>query len=280
MDMFSPLSTFPLRQVYALHCAPAALVWPGSLRPLFDSCRTCRFLDRPAPPSRQPCAEVWSGTAPRGSYCFTWACLVTARRMLRRAVGACAGALQLSNQASCSGCGTALAGLCTAAQRFAHGDETIEQIRARIFGNHIGNGLRSGRKVLRRKLVGDKVASYYPEPIERLDRMWEDPSEQECALLWSCPARATSFQAWCKEPGCALAGGWTSWTACTGGTRGHQRRAMASAQVKRSRLRLGRGLQLRNKLAECSFCCPLLRDFLGQCHSSQLQSAEACRERL
>ena len=108
--------------------------------------------------------------------------------MLRRAVGAWAGALQLSNQASCSGRGTALAGLCSAAQRFAHGDETIEQIRARIFGNHIGNGLRSGRKVLRRKLVGDKVASYYPEPIERLDRMWEDPSEQECALLWSRPA--------------------------------------------------------------------------------------------
>ena len=117
--------------------------------------------------------------------------------MLRRAVGACASALQLSNQASCRGHGTALAGLCTAAQRFAHGDETIEQIRSRIFGNHIGNGLRSGRKVLRRKLVGDKVASYYPEPIERLDRMWEDPSEQECALLWPFPAHTAVSQAWC-----------------------------------------------------------------------------------
>ena len=104
-------------------------------------------------------------------------------RMLRRAAGACGAALQLSNQASCSCRGAALAGLCTAAQRFAHGDETIEQIRARIFGNHIGNGLRSGRKVLRRKLIGDKVASYYPEPISRLDQMWEDPSEQECGLL-------------------------------------------------------------------------------------------------
>ena len=95
---------------------------------------------------------------------------------------------------ACSGRGAALAGLCTAAQRFAHGDETIEQIRARVFGNHIGNGLRSGRKVLRRKLIGDKVASYYPEPISRLDQMWEDPSEQECALPRSRPARAACLQ--------------------------------------------------------------------------------------
>lgn len=40
--------------------------------------------------------------------------------------------------------------------------EPIEQVRARIFGNHIGDGLRSGRKILARPLIGPKVASYYP----------------------------------------------------------------------------------------------------------------------
>ena len=41
--------------------------------------------------------------------------------------------------------------------------ETIEEVRARIFGHHIGDGLRSGRKILAKPLIGDRVASYYPE---------------------------------------------------------------------------------------------------------------------
>lgn len=52
--------------------------------------------------------------------------------------------------------------------------ESLEEIRARIFGNHIGNGLRSGRKLLRKKLVGDKVANYYMEPIHKNDPMFVD----------------------------------------------------------------------------------------------------------
>jgi small subunit ribosomal protein S33 len=41
--------------------------------------------------------------------------------------------------------------------------EPIELVRSRIFGSHIGEGaLRSGRKVLRRSLIGEKVANYYP----------------------------------------------------------------------------------------------------------------------
>jgi small subunit ribosomal protein S33 len=39
---------------------------------------------------------------------------------------------------------------------------TVEEARARIFGTHIGDGLRSGRKILRRALIGERVASYYP----------------------------------------------------------------------------------------------------------------------
>ena len=91
--------------------------------------------------------------------------------------------LRSSGQASCSDHPWASVSLCTVARRFAHGDETIEQIRARIFGNHIGNGLRSGRKVLRKKLIGDKVARYYPEEISKADPMFEDPLNQRCGRL-------------------------------------------------------------------------------------------------
>lgn len=47
--------------------------------------------------------------------------------------------------------------------------ETIEEVRSRIFGTHIGNGLRSGRKILRKKLIGDTIASYYPKEISKSD---------------------------------------------------------------------------------------------------------------
>lgn len=45
-------------------------------------------------------------------------------------------------------------------------DAKMDEIRARVFGYHLGNGLRSGRKILRKKLVGDMIASYYIEPIK------------------------------------------------------------------------------------------------------------------
>ena len=54
----------------------------------------------------------------------------------------------------------------------AAGPETIEQIRSRIFGTHIGNGLQSGRKLLRKKLVGEKIASYYPVPLSKGDPLF------------------------------------------------------------------------------------------------------------
>ena len=52
--------------------------------------------------------------------------------------------------------------------------ESIEEIRSRIFGTHIGNGLRSGRKILRRKLIGEKIAAYYPEDILKVDPFMPD----------------------------------------------------------------------------------------------------------
>ena len=40
-------------------------------------------------------------------------------------------------------------------------EQEIANIRQRVFGIHIGNGLPSGRKILRKKLVGEKIAAYY-----------------------------------------------------------------------------------------------------------------------
>lgn len=47
-------------------------------------------------------------------------------------------------------------------------EEQIAEIRQRVFGTHIGNGLPSGRKLLRKKLIGEKVAAYYnhAEPMK------------------------------------------------------------------------------------------------------------------
>ena len=65
-------------------------------------------------------------------------------------------------------------------------EESLEQIRSRIFGTYIGNGLRSGRKVLRKKLIGDTIASYYPEPVAKYDPMFVDMNIERCAtsLHW------------------------------------------------------------------------------------------------
>ena len=60
--------------------------------------------------------------------------------------------------------------------------ESLDEIRSRIFGSHIGNGLRSGRKILRKKLVGDKIANYYLEPISKLDPMFVDLGLERCAV--------------------------------------------------------------------------------------------------
>lgn len=59
--------------------------------------------------------------------------------------------------------------------------ESLEQITSRIFGTHIGNGLRSGRKVLRKRLIGDKIASYYPEPVAKYDPMFVDMNIERCS---------------------------------------------------------------------------------------------------
>ncbi|KAG0603120.1 hypothetical protein M758_10G068200 [Ceratodon purpureus] len=53
--------------------------------------------------------------------------------------------------------------------------KSINEARARIFGHVIGNGERSAHKVLRRKMIGQKIVSWYPTPIQKQDPMFEDP---------------------------------------------------------------------------------------------------------
>lgn len=53
--------------------------------------------------------------------------------------------------------------------------QDFRKIEAEIFDYHIGDGQRSGRKMLRKKLIGEKVANYYMEPIQKLDPLFDDP---------------------------------------------------------------------------------------------------------
>lgn len=54
--------------------------------------------------------------------------------------------------------------------------KSIDEARARIFGHVLGNGERSAHKVLRKKLIGDKIVAWYPTPIQKMDPMFEDPN--------------------------------------------------------------------------------------------------------
>lgn len=43
--------------------------------------------------------------------------------------------------------------------------QKVAEAAARIFGTHVGNGLQSGRKELRRNLAGPTLTSWYVRPI-------------------------------------------------------------------------------------------------------------------
>ena len=53
---------------------------------------------------------------------------------------------------------------------------------ARIFGSVLGAGAeRSGRKLLSKPLVGDRVAAYYGQSVASNDPLFEDPLDKRCA---------------------------------------------------------------------------------------------------
>lgn len=56
--------------------------------------------------------------------------------------------------------------------------ENFREIQAEIFDYHIGDGRRSGRKMLSKKLIGEKVDNYYMEPISKLDPLFDDPVQK------------------------------------------------------------------------------------------------------
>jgi len=50
----------------------------------------------------------------------------------------------------------------------------IARKAAEIFGHHIGNGLPSGRKILRKPLVGEALVEYYPTAVAAKDPLFVD----------------------------------------------------------------------------------------------------------
>jgi small subunit ribosomal protein S33 len=62
----------------------------------------------------------------------------------------------------------------------------IAETAARIFGNVLGTGERSGRKLLSKPLIGERIATYYPEDVARSDPLYEDPLEKRYAVWPPC----------------------------------------------------------------------------------------------
>ena len=61
--------------------------------------------------------------------------------------------------------------------------QKVAQAASRIFGTHIGNGLQSGRKELRKNLAGPKIMSWYHRPIGKdLDPLFVDPEVERRKL--------------------------------------------------------------------------------------------------
>jgi hypothetical protein len=63
-------------------------------------------------------------------------------------------------------------------------EEPLEQIRARVFGAHVGDGRRSGRRALMRPLRGKEWAGWYYFSRARQIPFLEDDLETECVLLF------------------------------------------------------------------------------------------------
>ncbi|CAL0318364.1 unnamed protein product [Lupinus luteus] len=58
--------------------------------------------------------------------------------------------------------------------------EGVTEARARIFGHQINTtGQKSAHKLLRKKLIGDKVAQWYPYDIKKDDPLVMARQEQE-----------------------------------------------------------------------------------------------------
>lgn len=68
--------------------------------------------------------------------------------------------------------------------------QKVAAAAARIFGTHIGNGLQSGRKELRRNLAGPKLTSWYVRPIGKdIDPLFQNPDEDDRLIKMARLAR-------------------------------------------------------------------------------------------
>lgn len=72
--------------------------------------------------------------------------------------------------------------------------QKVAAAAARIFGTHIGNGLQSGRKELRKNLQGPKLTSWYVRPIGKdIDPLFEHPDEDDRMIKKARMARRGKF---------------------------------------------------------------------------------------
>ena len=62
-------------------------------------------------------------------------------------------------------------------------EEQLAEIRQRFFGTHPGNGLPSGRKLLKKKLMGEKIAAYYEHGEPMKDPLIVNLDAERCKLI-------------------------------------------------------------------------------------------------
>ena len=65
-------------------------------------------------------------------------------------------------------------------------EQQLAEIRQRIFGTHPGNGLPSGRKLLQKKLMGEKIAAYYEHGEPMKDPLIVNLDAERCKLTHMC----------------------------------------------------------------------------------------------
>lgn len=148
--------------------------------------------------------------------------------------------------------GAAVKQFCSGSLASLGTEESVEQIRSKIFGTHIGNGLRSGRKVLRKKLNGDRIASWYPEPVAKYDPMFVDMNiERYASLFVRLIYPSTAHTIYSHEHWHVLnpAGRSSSWTSSDEEGKHRLRKVRASARQRRDSawrqlLWQGRSMQL------------------------------------
>lgn len=96
-----------------------------------------------------------------------------ALKLLREAKRRSSAVVEIANRLGSLRLESSLAGAETAQSVLT--EDYLTETRARIFGYRIGDGMRSGAKLLKKKLALEKIANYYPTTPMQIDPFFEDP---------------------------------------------------------------------------------------------------------